>query len=170
MNFLFLILLLGINLNDAFEIWPNKQVGSGVPCSNRAWANMRSYIDYYEQKWYANFHKNAPLPIFNDTLYLAGVYYRVESDQMLWRLTNPLTSLVLIECIDYQGEYIQAIEDQLTNVINAKSWSSVAHDTNFDYFYGRAYWVELYSSNYTNKNISTAFINANFFKSILGPF
>jgi hypothetical protein len=143
-----IIVLLCIYSNSAFIISPNKQAGIGLPCSNRAWASIKNKIlpYYYEQSWYANYHQTNPLPIFNDTLYLAGVYYRSLSDQMLWRLTNPLTSLVLKECIDYLGEYIQAIEDQLNNIVSVKSWSSVAHDTNFDYYYGRAYWVELYSS------------------------
>ena len=148
--FSYFIILLCIYTNSALFISPNKQIGLGLPCSNRAWASIKNNIlpYYYEQRWYANYHQTNPLPIFNDTLYLGGVYYRSQSDQMLWRLTNPLTSLVLIECIDYQGEYIQGIEDQLNNIISAKSWSSVAHDTNFDYYYGRAYWIELFSSKF----------------------
>ena len=91
--------------------------------------------------------KLGPLPFFNDTIYLAGVYNRVQSDAMIQNLHQPLRPLVLVECADYKGEFIETIENYLNNIVSAKSWSGVAHDLSFDYFYGRAYWVELFSSN-----------------------
>ena len=77
---------------------------------------------------------------------MTGVYNRVQCDKMLTSLHERLSDLVRVECVDYRGEYIQLIEDYLNNIVNAKSWASPAHDKDFDYFYGRAYWVELYSS------------------------
>ena len=142
----FLILLLFIIRSNSFILSPSKQVGFGVPCSNRAWASISNLISA-AQREAALQSKLGPLPFFNDTLYLAGVYYRVESDSMINNLTAQLRNLVLVECVDYKGEFIQTIEDHLNNIVNAKSWSGVAHDLLFDYFYGRAYWVELFSSN-----------------------
>ena len=91
------------------------------------------------------------MPVFNDSIYLDGYYNRVQSDKMLTNLYERLSDLVRVECVDYKGEYLQKIEDYLNNIVNAKSWSSVARDREFDYFYGRAYWIELYSS----KNLLT---------------
>ena len=48
--------------------------------------------------------------------------------------------------MDYKGEFIKTIEDYLNNIVNAKSWASNAHDSSFEYFYGRVYWIELFSS------------------------
>ena len=127
------------------SIFPNKQTGIGLPASNRKWAKYKCTISPNRRE-IASKAKSNPLPIFDDSLYLAGVYKRVESDKMLTNLYENLCSLVVIECIDYKGEFIQTIEDYLNNITNAKSWTSSAHDKNFDYFYGRAYWVELYSS------------------------
>jgi hypothetical protein len=126
-------------------IFPSKQTGIGLPASNRKWAKYKSTISANRREL-ALKTKSSPLPIFDDSLYLAGVYKRVESDKMLTNLYENLFTLVVIECIDYQGEFIQIIEDYLNNIVSAKSWASAAHDTSFDYFYGRAYWVELYSS------------------------
>ena len=80
-------------------------------------------------------YKNSSLPIFNKSLYLAG---NPENNDMISMLLKPLSSLVIIDCIEYKGEFIQAIEDNLNNDANAKSWVSPEADSwyNFDYFYG----------------------------------
>lgn len=144
MFFLSSILFYALQISNSFIISTNKQAGIGLPCSNRKWA-VPGYISSATRESAINF-KLGPLPVFNDTIYLAGVYNRVQSDAMLSSLHDPLRPLVLVECVDYKGEFIQTIENYLNNIVSAKSWSSVAHDTNFDYFYGRAYWVELFSS------------------------
>ena len=134
--------LFSINLSNAIS--PTKQSGMGLPCSNRRWALPSHWFSGFRER--ALQTKFSPLPIFNDTVYLAGVYNRVQSDAMIASLHDPLTNLVIAECVDYKGEFLQTIEDYLNNIVSAKSWSSVAHDRDFDYFYGRAYWIELYSS------------------------
>ena len=139
------IILLFTESCNSLILSPTQQTGIGLPCSNRKWASYGSKISTDRRKMVSD-AKVSPLPFFNDTIYLAGVYNRVESDNMLIKLHEILASIVLIECVDYKGEFIQLTEDYLNNIVNAKSWASAAHDTNFDYFYGRIYWVELYSS------------------------
>ena len=146
MLFYFLTLLFSsFYLINGIVIFPNKQTGTGVPCSDRRWS--------LPSHWFGGFRERAlqtkfgPLPFFNDTIYLAGVYNRVQSDAMLASLHEPLVNLVIAECADNKGEFLQTIHDYLDIIVNAKSWSSAAHDRDFDYFYGRAYWIELYSSN-----------------------
>jgi hypothetical protein len=121
------------------------QKGLGERCSNRAWANMSILISAIQRED-ALKCKNSPLPVFNDTVYLARVYNGVQSDNMIQDLWRPLRPLVLVECVDYKGEFIKTIEDYLNNIVNAKSWASNAHDSSFEYFYGRVYCIELYSS------------------------
>ena len=137
-------LILSINLINAINICPNKQTGIGIPCSDRRWSLPPHWFNGFRER--ALQSKMSPLPIFNETVYLAGVYNRVQSDAMLASLHQPLVNLVLAECVDFKGEFLQTIENYLNNIVNAKSWASVAHDRDFDYFYGRAYWIELFSS------------------------
>jgi hypothetical protein len=147
-----IIILFSINFCNSIDISTNKLAGLGLQCKNRIWGTNK-----YNSTISANTRKLAleaklqPLPVFNDSIYLAGYYNRVQSDKMLTNLYERLSDLVRVECVDYKGEYLQKIEDYLNNIVNAKSWSSVAHDREFDYFYGRAYWIELYSS----KNLLT---------------
>ena len=143
MIFLLIIFLISINLS--ISISPTKQTGIGLPCSNRKWANHPGKISAQRRQTVLGL-KTRPLPYFNDTVYLAGVYNRVQSDKMIKSLHEDLSSIVLIECVDYKGEYIQLIEDYLNNIVRAKSWASAGQDREFDYFYGRIYWVELFSS------------------------
>ena len=143
MIFLLIIFLISINLS--ISISPTKQTGIGLPCSNRKWGNYQGSISAVRRQNVLAL-KTSPLPYFNDTVYLAGVYNRDESDKMLKKLYGDLGSIVLVECVDYKGEYVQLIEDYLNNIVSAKSWASAAHDKTFDYFYGRIYWVELFSS------------------------
>lgn len=142
----FSLIFLSVYLTNGITLFPNKQTGLGEPCSNRNWITMSSWVDL-PKRVEALQYKKSSLPFFNDSVYLAGVYNRVKSDQMLKALTWPLRSLVLVECLEYQGEFIQTIENYLNNIVSAKSWASNAHDLSFDYFYGRAYWVELFSGN-----------------------
>jgi hypothetical protein len=144
--FLLFSIILFLNLDSirSIDIFPNKLTGTGLPCSNRKWANYPMSAALRESALQSKF---GPLPFFNDTIYLAGVYNRVQSDAMLQNLYFPLRQLVLVECADYKGEFIETIENYLNNIVSVKSWAGVAHDLNFDYFYGRAYWVELFSSN-----------------------
>lgn len=137
----FSIFFLCFHLSTGLTILPTKQVGIGIPCSS----TFTGWISATMREEAVN-AKLSPLPVFNDTIYLAGVYNRVQSDAMITSLHKPLRSLVLCECVDYKGEYLQTIEDYLNNIVRARSWSSVAHDQSFDYFYGRAYWIELFSS------------------------
>jgi hypothetical protein len=125
----------------------NKLTGIGVPCSDRRWATYRDTISP-ERRELVEQVKTSPLPVFNDSIYLAGVYNRDQSDKMLTNLYANLSSLVLVECVEYKGEYIQTIENYLNNIVGAKSWISVSSDyPEFDYFYGRVYWVEEYAGN-----------------------
>jgi hypothetical protein len=146
MFFLFsLILLFFINSSYSITISPNKQTGFGLPCSNRTWSRYNSTISAATRQ-FALDAKLGPLPVFNDTIYLNGVYNRVESDKMMVSLYERLSDLVRVECVEYKGEYIETIENYLNNIVSAKSWASSAHDPAFDYYYGRAYWIELVSS------------------------
>ena len=140
-----LILFSSIDCNSIHKQINYAKAGIGLPCSNRKWASQYNKISAARRILVANM-KNSRLPLFNDSIYLAGVYNRVQSDKMLTNMYANLSSLVLVECVDYKGEYIHTIENHLNNIANAKSWTSAASDKKFDYFYGRIYWVEEYSS------------------------
>ena len=133
-----------VDPGNSISISPNKLTGIGFSCSDRRWANYNDTISP-ERRQLVEQVKISPLPVFNDTIYLEGVYNRDQSDRMLTNLYENLSSLVLVECIEYKGEFIQTIEDYLNNIVSAKSWASVGNDPNFDYFYGRVYWLEEYS-------------------------
>ena len=148
-----LILLNSIDCNSVNGKKQFSNVGIGLPCSNRRWASESNKVGTGRRVLVAHL-KNSRLPVFNNSIYLAGVYNRVQSDKMLTNMYANLSSLVLVECVDYKGEYIQTIEKYLNNIVNAKSWTSTASDKNFDYFYGRIYWVEEYSSKTNFLNFS----------------
>lgn len=132
-------------MSDSIIISPTKQTGLGHPYTNRKWEKYRNSISAKRRELVLK-AKTSPLPAFDDATYLGGVYNRVASDKMLKQLYEDLSSLVLVECVDNTGEFVETIEAYLNNIVNAKSWTSTAHDKNLDYFYGRAYWVELCSS------------------------
>ena len=147
------ILLSSTDLRNSVQAQQFGIYGIGLPCSNRKWASQSNKVGTERRVLVANM-KNSGLPLFNNSIYLAGVYNRVQSDKMLTNMYANLSSLVLVECVDYKGEYIQTIEKYLNNIANAKSWTSTASDKNFDYFYGRIYWVEEYSSKTNFLNFS----------------
>ena len=145
LSFLFTIIFSSITLSYSILSSTYIQTGLGLPCSNRNWAKESDFISV-DRRQIAIECKTSPLPIFNDSVYLAGVYNRDQSDKMLVDMYANLSTLVLVECVDYKGEFVQIIEDYLNNIVSAKSWTSVSDDQNFDYFYGRLYWVDEYSS------------------------
>ena len=52
------------------SIFPNKQTGIGLPASNRKWAKYKCTISPNRRE-IASKAKSNPLPIFDDSLYLA---------------------------------------------------------------------------------------------------
>ena len=144
-SFLFTVIFFLITLNNSLQASTFTQTGLGLSCSNRKWSSESDSISV-ERRQIAIECKTSPLPIFNDSVYLAGVYNRDQSDKMLVDMYANLSTLVLVECVDYKGEFVQIIEDYLNNIVSAKSWASVSDDQDFDYFYGRLYWVDEYSS------------------------
>jgi hypothetical protein len=65
---------------------------------------------------------------------------------MMAARVEPLKELVIVECVDFKGEFLPKIEEYLNALAKQRSWAFSAHDTNLEYYNGR-YWVELGSSN-----------------------
>ena len=119
-----------------------KQGGLGVPCSNRLWKN-KGYSA--ATKTTALSTKSKPQPAWNDTAYLDWVNFRLRTgDAMMGGRLDPLKELVLVECVDYTGEFMPKIEEYLNGLATQRSWAYSAHDTDLSYYNGR-YFVELHS-------------------------
>ncbi|MFI3289434.1 MAG: hypothetical protein R3Y66_04770 [Rikenellaceae bacterium] len=88
---------------------------------------------------------STPLPTWSDSLmvqYLTtGI--RKEADLMCQSRTKVLMPLVVAECLENRGRFIEAIEGAIVELCRQPSWVLVAHDPNLDNFYGREYHVDL---------------------------
>jgi hypothetical protein len=119
-----------------------KQVGLGVPCSNRIWKSKGYSITVKNAAISTN---SKPMPAWNDTAYLDWVNFRLRTgDAMMAARFEPLKELVMVECVDYNGEFLPKIEEYLNGLATQRSWAFSAHDTDLSYYNGR-YFVELCS-------------------------
>ena len=146
----------------------SKQKGLGEPCSNRKiWSNQKISDT---TKIRALYLINNKIPIWNDTIYLEwnNSRIRVNSDRMMWNRIRPLKELVKIECIEYNGRFLEKIEEYLYEISNQRSWAFSAHDSSLEYYNGR-YFVELHSGKYLNisKTLALKILKINFLKLLI---
>ena len=117
-----------------------KQVGLGEPCSNRIWKTL-GYSSTL--KTAALNSKLKPQPAWNDTAYLDWSNFRLRTaDAMMAARYEPLKELAIVECVDYNGEFLPKIEEYLNGLASQRSWSLSAHDTDLSYYNGK-YFIEL---------------------------
>lgn len=86
-----------------------------------------------------------PFPQWSDSLMIqyltTGI--RKDADQMCGNRTKCLMPLVMAECLENKGRFIEAIERVISELCSQPSWVLVAHDHNLDNFYGKEYHVDL---------------------------
>ena len=127
------------------------QKGIGEPCSNREfWSQVKLSDDEISQ---ANIVNANPMPPWNDSLYFetARTGNRVNGEAMMFKRTYKFHYMVLTECVFNNGSYMTRIEEYLNGICKQPSWAQAAHDaaTNFSYYYGKQYYVELNSGKNT---------------------
>jgi hypothetical protein len=59
-----------------------------------------------------------------------------------------INSLVFAECVEWNGAYMQRIEEYLNGLCDQPAWPWPAHDKHMKYYSGKEYFVELNSGNF----------------------
>ncbi len=128
---------------------PPKPAGPGQPATrSEAWLAIAKadYADAILAE--ARRAMNAEPPVLPDDLFLEfsrngnrANYERPYSD-----IQTRLVSLVLAECVEYQGRFLPAIDKYVQAICNLRCWTMPAHDRNLDGFNGKLQIVDLGSS------------------------
>jgi hypothetical protein len=131
-------------IDQIAHVLPATPAGFGLPCSDRAaWNRLKERFGSQLTKALAALQ--TPLPPWDDDSYLqfSRSGDRVRGETLINARQNPLTPLVLAECIDGEGRFIPRITQTLDSLSAEPSWTLPASDANLDNFSGRRYFVDL---------------------------
>lgn len=133
--------------------------GLGVPASDRTtWDRLAGHPDWKRVVPAAEKYLKEPMPTLKDALYLeftrSGDRSAYEKDY--FELEARFNSLVLAECLENKGRFLQLIETYLDQYINCRSWVYPAHDGSLDTFNGKRQIIDLGSSR-MSFNLATAY-------------
>jgi hypothetical protein len=118
--------------------------GFGRPCSDRiAWADAGGRLSSFSQE--AERYLNTPLPPFDQNAYLQFTQTgdRQPMEHNLSSRTYRLIPLVLAECVEDQGRYLQRIAEEMDSLADMPSWTLSAHDPKLLNLHGERYYVDL---------------------------
>lgn len=154
--------ILPVRIQQIETMLPSKPVGLGTPCSDRnAWQSVSSRFQVQIRQ--AESYLPKPIPEWNDDAYLnfTRTGNRTIGENMLYARQNLLAPLVLAECAEGKGRFLQKIAQVLDQLSAQKSWTYPAHDPKLDSFSGRRYFVELNSAELANQLAETLYLLGN---------
>jgi len=89
-----------------------------------------------------------PMPVLTDELYLLYTQTgsRTEAQSVMFAREDRLYYLVIAECLENKGRFLDAIGEVLDSSVSYRSWVYPAHDGKLDNFHGRFTTVDLKSA------------------------
>ncbi|HZY63148.1 MAG TPA: hypothetical protein VFE38_11530 [Edaphobacter sp.] len=138
---------------------PANPAGVGVPCTNRVtWKPLAGRFNREIAE--AEVLLKAPFPAWSDDAYLdySRTGSRQQGEKMLHARQDELMPLVLAECVEGRGRFVERIALVLDGLATQKSWTLPAHDVKLDSFTGRRYFVELNSADLAHTIAETLYL------------
>ena len=111
-----------------------KILNSAIPgCSDDAWRSPNVVHLLSDVVGQAEKYSDTSPPRWNHLEYIEYSQNgsRLAGQKMIQQLIDPLAPLVLAECLEGSGRFIQAIERTLDTLSQQPSWTLPAHDINF---------------------------------------
>lgn len=151
--------LSSVRIHQLAAMLPAEPMGVGAPCADRAaWSPHAA--EFKSEIARAEALLATPFPAWSDDAYL--VYSRTgsrkEGEKMLHDRQDELEPLVLAECAEGRGRFIQRIATVLDGLSEQKSWTLPAHDVHLDSYTGKRYFVELNSADLAHTIAETLYL------------
>ena len=140
------------------EMLPESPVGVGRPITDRrAWDEVAQSSAFREVVSQAEELGSQPIPELPDDLYLefSRTGNRSRYQRVYSRRHSRVPALVLAECIENRGRFLEAVREAIGAVCEEKTWVLPAHDRSLANFKGTTIEIDL-SSSATAWNLATA--------------
>lgn len=138
-----------ISIRALSDVLPAEPEGPIPACSDRAvWGNkeLQSRLRRITKAVDGKFE--VVVPPWSDAAYLefSKTGARPDGEAMLKARQAQLIPLVLAECVEYKGRYLEAISKVLDALVSQRTWVYPAHDQRLETFRGERYFVDLNSA------------------------
>jgi Heparinase II/III-like protein len=136
-----------------------RPAGFGAPCSNRqAWVPLKSR--FAPQVSQAAAILAEPIVPWDNDAYLdfSRSGNRVRGEALLKARQDPLSPLVLAECIEAKGRFVTRIAHLVDSLSQEPSWTLPASDAQLDSFSGRRHFVDLNAAILANTIAETLYL------------
>lgn len=140
---------------------PAQPQGAGPACADRqAWQTMAgdkrlSWVHAEAEK-----RLRAPFPAWSDDAYLGFTRNgsRPEGERMMNARSAWLYPLVLAECLEWQGRYLDRITEVLGELTRQPTWTWPAHDSHLTNFHAETHDVDLMTADLGNDLAQTLWL------------
>lgn len=126
---------------------PESPAGYGPPCSDRATWGGATVVERTAapRKSVASWLRR-PVPSWDDEAYLefSRNGSRIAGERMINARKEALYPLVLAECVEASGRYLEAIERSLDELAAQPTWTLPAHDRSLRNLRRRSYEIDLW--------------------------
>jgi hypothetical protein len=133
--------------------------GFGSPCSNReAWAPLKQRFAPQIEQAVAILGK--PISPWDNDAYLdfSRTGSRARGEALLNSRQDPLSPLVLAECVEVKGRFVPRIAELVDSLSQEPSWTLPAADPKLDSFSGRRHFVDLNAAILANTIAETLYL------------
>ena len=120
--------------------------GVGPTCDDReAWQNVARALAFADAVGAAEKLVSRPIPELTDELFLdfSRTGNRTRCQRVLSQRHGRIGTLVLAECIEDRGRFIEPIEEAIRAVCSEKTWVMPAHDRSLANFEGKTVEIDL---------------------------
>jgi hypothetical protein len=133
--------------------------GFGFPCSNReAWVPLKWRFAPQIEQAVAILDK--PIIPWDNDAYLdfGRTGGRARGEALLNSRQDPLSPLVLAECVELKGRFVPRIAELVDSLSQEPSWTLPASDAKLDSFSGRRHFVDLNAAILANEIAETLYL------------
>lgn len=141
---------------------PAQPRGAGVPCSDREqWTPVAGHFQPQIRR--AQEYLASPMAPWDDDAYLQFSRNgdRLRGEAMIAARNGPLTTLVLAECAEGRGRFLDRIVQELNAISAEPSWTLPAHDPKLENFHGTHPSIDLNASTLGNEVAETLYLLGN---------
>ena len=131
-------------VDEIAPLLPAAPAGLGQPCADRvSWTPVSDRLA--DKVHAAEAALKSPIPAWNDEDYLdfSRTGNGPRGEAMLRGRDGELSMLVLAECSEWNGRFLDRIGEQLDVISAQRSWTLPAHDGKLENYSGHRYFVDL---------------------------
>lgn len=135
---------------DEIETMLTGDFSAGVPCTDRKFWDGVQGIDRVTLISEAEKLMEEPFPVITEEIYYERKYKakNFTADKILFTSARRLEKLVLAECVENKGRFVDCIAAAIETILARKSWVRPGHDSAFSYsdYTGVHGLIDLYSA------------------------